>query len=53
MGDILAIVSKAVFEKDARVAGKVVGPGDVWAVDRYNSANKGLASSRTAAASSS
>jgi hypothetical protein len=44
MGDILAIVSKAVFEKDARVAGKVVGPGDVWAVDRYNSANKGLAS---------
>jgi hypothetical protein len=38
--DILAIVSKAVFEKDARVAGKVVGLGGVWRVDRYNSGHK-------------
>lgn len=42
MPDILAIVSKAVFEKDARVAGKVVKPGDVWPVDRYNSGHKAL-----------
>jgi len=41
--DILCIVSKAVFEKDARVGGKVVGLGDVWPVDRYNSTNKTLA----------
>jgi len=41
--DILAIVSKAVFEKDARVAGKLVSPGQIWSVDRYNSNNKGLA----------
>ena len=40
MTDILAIVSKAVFEKDARVGGKLVTVGDVWGVDRYNSANK-------------
>jgi predicted Ser/Thr protein kinase len=37
--DILAIVSKAVFERDARG----VGLGDVWPVDRYNSTNKQLA----------
>ncbi|MBA3394055.1 MAG: serine/threonine protein kinase [Deltaproteobacteria bacterium] len=42
MPDILAIVSKAIFERDARVAGKLVGPGDVWPVDRYTSANKAL-----------
>jgi hypothetical protein len=42
--DILAIVSKAVFEKDARVSGKLVAPGDVWPVDRYNSSNKALSS---------
>lgn len=44
MPDILAIVSKAVFEKDARVQGKPVQPGDVWPVDRYNSTARGLAS---------
>jgi serine/threonine protein kinase len=38
--DILAIVSKSVFEKDARIGGKVVGLGDVWPVDRYNSTTK-------------
>src|SRR5688572_2074990 len=40
--DIFAIVSKAVFERDARVKGKLVSPGDVWPVDRYNSASKPL-----------
>ena len=43
MPDILAIVSKAVFEKDARIAGKPLALGDVWPVDRYNSTNKALA----------
>ncbi len=37
MPDILAIVSKAVFEKDARVALK-----DIWPVDRYNTTSKTL-----------
>ncbi len=40
MADILTIVSKAVFEKDARVGGKVIGIGDVWPVDRYKSTHK-------------
>ena len=39
MPDLLAIVSKAIFERDAR--GKALG--DVWAVDRYISTNKALA----------
>jgi serine/threonine protein kinase len=38
--DILAIVSKAIFERDAHVDGVLVGPGDVWPVDRYVSTNK-------------
>jgi serine/threonine protein kinase len=38
--DILAIVSKAVFEKDARVAGKTVTPGSVWPIDRYVTTTK-------------
>ena len=38
MPDILAIVSKAIFERDART----VGVGDVWEVDRYTSTNKAL-----------
>lgn len=40
MPDILAIVSKAVFERDARVAGKPAKPGDVWPIDRYNTTTK-------------
>jgi tRNA A-37 threonylcarbamoyl transferase component Bud32 len=40
--DILAIVSKAIFEKDARTGGKTIAPGQVWPVDRYNSTNKAL-----------
>jgi len=39
MPDVLAIVSKAVFEKEA--AG--LGPGQVWPIDRYRSENKHLA----------
>ena len=42
MPDILAIVSKAIFEKDARVGGKPLALGGVWPVDRYNSTNKAL-----------
>lgn len=38
----MCIVSKAVFEKDAVVDGKLVGIGDVWPVDRYNSNHKSL-----------
>jgi hypothetical protein len=38
--DILAIVSKAIFERDARVAGKPAKPGDVWSIDRYNTTTK-------------
>ena len=44
MPDILAIVSKAIFERDARLAGVTVVPGQVWPVDRYTSANKALQS---------
>jgi eukaryotic-like serine/threonine-protein kinase len=40
--DILAIVSRAIFEKDARVGGKPLTLGGVWPVDRYNSTNKAL-----------
>jgi len=40
MPDILAIVSKAIFERDAYVDGELVGVGDVWPVDRYNSTHK-------------
>lgn len=42
MPDILAIVSKALFERDARIAGTPVAPGQIWPVDRYTSANKAL-----------
>jgi len=40
--DILAIVSKAIFERDARVDGRMIAAGDIWPVDRYNSSNKAL-----------
>jgi len=36
--DLLAIVSKAIFERDARD----LALGDVWPVDRYTSSNKAL-----------
>lgn len=38
MPDILAIVSKAIFERDAHG----LTPGQVWDTDRYTSANKAL-----------
>ena len=40
MGDVFAIVSKAVFEKEARVEGEPVGLGDVWPVARYGGTGK-------------
>jgi hypothetical protein len=42
MADIFAIVSKAIFEKEAVVDRKRVEVGQIWRVDRYNSANKAL-----------
>lgn len=42
MPSIMAIVSKAVFEKDARVNGKVAALGDTWQFDKYVSTNKAL-----------
>jgi len=42
MPDILAIVSKAVFEKEARIGSKPLALRDVWPVDRYNSTGKAL-----------
>ncbi len=42
MVDILAIVSKAVFEKDGRIGTKPLALKDVWPVDRYNSNSKPL-----------
>ncbi len=43
MPSVLAIVSKAIFERDGRVGGKVAAVGDVVPMDRYVSKNKGLA----------
>ena len=40
MGDVFAIVSKAVFEKEARVGGSVVGLGGVWPIARYTGTGK-------------
>lgn len=39
----MAIVSKAIFEKDARADGRILVEGETWATDRYVSQNKGLA----------
>lgn len=44
MPDLIAIVSKGIFEQDARKDGKVLGPGELWPSDRYTSKNKALAS---------
>jgi len=43
MPDLIAIIAKGVFEQDARKNGKLLGLGDVLALDRYNSKNKALA----------
>ena len=42
MPSVLAIVSKAIFERDARIGGRVAGAGDIVPLDRYVSKNKGL-----------
>jgi hypothetical protein len=42
MPDILAIISKAVFEKDAQRGGRRLAVGDVLPMDRYLSANRVL-----------
>jgi hypothetical protein len=39
---ILAIVSKAIFERDARVGGRLAGVGDIVPLDQYVSTNKAL-----------
>ena len=44
MPDLLAIVSKAVFERDATIDGQPIVPGDVWLIDRYASVHKALQS---------
>src|SRR4051794_719171 len=43
MPSVLAVVSKAIFEKQARSGGRLLGLGEVWANDRYVSKNAGLA----------
>ncbi len=40
---VLAIVAKNVFEKDARVGGKLLGAGEVWPAAGYASASPALA----------
>jgi hypothetical protein len=40
--DILAVVSKAIFEKQALVGGRRVGIGDTWPTALYASTNAGL-----------
>lgn len=42
MPSVLAIVSKAIFERDAKLGGRLGGLGDVVPLDRYVSSNKGL-----------
>jgi hypothetical protein len=42
MPSVLAIVSKAVFERDAKSDGKMAGVGDLVPFDRYVSKNKGI-----------
>lgn len=43
MPSVLAIVSKAVFDKDAKGGGKIAGVGDVVPFEKYVSKNKALA----------
>lgn len=40
MADILAIVSKAIFETSAYVDGRLARPGDVWPTQRYVSTHR-------------
>ncbi|MFT3764198.1 MAG: hypothetical protein QM820_01560 [Minicystis sp.] len=43
MPSVLAIISKAIYERDARVGGRLAGVGDVVPLDQYVSKNKALA----------
>lgn len=43
MPSVLAIVSKAIFERDAKLGGRIAGVGDVVPLERYTSKNKALA----------
>lgn len=43
MPSVLAIVSKAIFERDAKLGGQLAKVADVIPMDRYVSKNKGLA----------
>ncbi len=43
MPSVLAIVSKAIFERDAKLGGQLAKVADVVPMDRYVSKNKGLA----------
>ena len=39
---VLAVVSKSIFEKQARDGGRVLGVGDVWPTARYESHHAAL-----------
>ena len=43
MADLIAIISKGIFEQQARKGKGLLGPGEVLALDRYDSKNKALA----------
>jgi hypothetical protein len=43
MPSVIAIVSKAIFDRDAKIDGKIAGVGTVVPFERYASKNKGLA----------
>lgn len=42
MASVFAVVSKKVFESDARIGGKVVGLGAVWPTEKYASTHAAL-----------
>jgi hypothetical protein len=42
VASVFAVVSKKVFESDARIGGKVVGIGDVWPTEKYASTHASL-----------
>jgi hypothetical protein len=42
VASVFAVVSKKVFETEAKVGGKVLGLGKVWATDKYNSTHASL-----------
>ncbi len=48
MPSVLAIVSKAVFDKDAKGGGKIAGVGDVVPFEKYAQATQALASPSSA-----